>query len=46
MTIKLNEGDKSEASDAIARFVLSFFAPIYLVSMGLNANFITGFDLS
>jgi Kef-type K+ transport system membrane component KefB len=29
---------------AMSQFVLSFFAPIYFVSMGLNANFITHFD--
>ena len=27
-------------------FVLSFFAPIYFVSMGMTTNFITNFDLS
>jgi Kef-type K+ transport system membrane component KefB len=32
------------AHQAITHFVLSFFAPIYFVSMGLNANFITHFD--
>jgi Kef-type K+ transport system membrane component KefB len=42
-----NDGDeKDEARDAINHFALSFFAPIYFVSMGLNANFITRFDLA
>lgn len=31
---------------AMTQFVLSFFAPIYFVSMGLNANFITHFDFA
>lgn len=37
-------GSYDEAYRAISHFVLSFFAPIYFVSMGLNANFITNFD--
>lgn len=36
--------EHDEARDAIKHFALSFFAPIYFVSMGLNANFITDFD--
>jgi Kef-type K+ transport system membrane component KefB len=36
--------ETEEAQQAITHFVLSFFAPIYFVSMGLNANFITHFD--
>lgn len=36
--------DYDEAFRAIRNFVLSFFAPIYFVSMGLNANFVTHFD--
>lgn len=36
--------DYDEAYRAMRNFVLSFFAPIYFVSMGLNANFITHFD--
>jgi Kef-type K+ transport system membrane component KefB len=39
-----NGSEKNEARDAMAHFVLSFFAPIYFVSMGLSANFITHFD--
>lgn len=34
-----------EAHDVIQHFVLSFFVPIYFVSMGLSANFIANFDL-
>jgi K+:H+ antiporter len=33
-----------EAHDVISRFALSFFAPIYFVSMGMTANYITSFD--
>jgi Kef-type K+ transport system membrane component KefB len=32
-----------DAHDAIAAFVMSF-APIYFISLGMSANFITGFD--
>ena len=28
----------------VTRFVLSFFAPIYFVSMGMTTNYITNFD--
>lgn len=38
--------EHNEAHDAIMHFALSFFAPIYFVSMGLNANFITHFDFN
>lgn len=36
--------DAQEAHDAIAQFALSFFAPIYFVSMGMTTNFLTNFD--
>jgi Kef-type K+ transport system membrane component KefB len=39
-----HDQEHREAHDVIARFVLSFFAPIYFVSMGMAANFITNFD--
>lgn len=39
-----DNSEQTEAHETIANFVLSFFAPIYFVSMGLNANFITDFD--
>lgn len=39
------QGDEhKEAHDAIMTFALSFFAPIYFVSMGMTTNFITNFD--
>lgn len=37
--------EQNEAHDVIGQFVLSFFAPIYFVSMGMTTNFITNFDL-
>jgi len=36
--------EHQEAHDAITTFALSFFAPIYFVSMGMTTNFITNFD--
>ena len=33
-----------EAHEVIAHFVLSFFAPIYFLSMGMTTNFIANFD--
>jgi Kef-type K+ transport system membrane component KefB len=39
-----NDREKNEAHDVIAHFVLSFFAPIYFVSMGMTTNFVTNFD--
>jgi Kef-type K+ transport system membrane component KefB len=39
------QGDEHrEAHDVIARFALSFFAPIYFISMGMTTNYITNFD--
>jgi Kef-type K+ transport system membrane component KefB len=39
------QGDEhKEAHDAITNFALSFFAPIYFISMGMTTNFITNFD--
>jgi Kef-type K+ transport system membrane component KefB len=38
-------GTTSEVHLSIKNFVLSFFAPIYFVSMGLNANFVTNLDV-
>jgi Kef-type K+ transport system membrane component KefB len=35
---------RSEARSAVGHFVLSFFAPLYFVSMGMGANFVTHFD--
>jgi Kef-type K+ transport system membrane component KefB len=39
-----DDSERNEARDAMTHFVLSFFVPIYFVSMGLNANFIANFD--
>lgn len=39
---KKEEG--KEIRDIITYFALSFFVPLYFVSIGLNANFITNFD--
>lgn len=36
--------EHKEAQDVIMHFVMSFFVPIYFVSMGMSANFITNFD--
>lgn len=33
-----------EAHDVITNFALSFFAPIYFISMGMTTNYITHFD--
>jgi Kef-type K+ transport system membrane component KefB len=33
-----------EANTVITTFALSFFAPIYFISMGMTTNFITNFD--
>jgi Kef-type K+ transport system membrane component KefB len=35
-----------QAHEVIYHFVLSFFAPIYFVSMGLQANFLIHFDIA
>ena len=37
-------GEHQEAHDAITRFALAFFAPIYFVSMGMTTNYIANFD--
>ena len=36
--------ERREAYDVMNRFVSSFFVPIYFVSLGLTANFLTEFD--
>ncbi|MCE9604399.1 MAG: cation:proton antiporter [Planctomycetia bacterium] len=38
--------EREEAYGVMEHFVLSFFVPIYFVSMGLTSNFLTQFDLS
>ena len=39
------EAENEEAHRAVSQFALSFFAPIYFVSMGMTVNFVTNFDL-
>ncbi len=41
-----HNGETNEAHDVISHFALSFFAPIYFVSMGLTVNFAVNFDLA
>jgi Kef-type K+ transport system membrane component KefB len=38
--------EQKEAHDVIGHFVMSFFAPIYFISMGMTTNFIRNFDLT
>jgi Kef-type K+ transport system membrane component KefB len=39
------QGDEyKEAHDVITQFALSFFAPIYFISMGMTTNYLTNFD--
>jgi Kef-type K+ transport system membrane component KefB len=38
--------EQKEAHDVIGHFVMSFFAPIYFISMGMTTNFIRNFDLA
>jgi Kef-type K+ transport system membrane component KefB len=37
-------GVQRDAGDVIGHFVMSFFAPIYFISMGMTTNFIRHFD--
>jgi len=37
---------QQEAHDAVGFFALSFFAPIYFISMGMSTNFLVNFDLA
>ena len=39
------EKERHEAHDAVTHFALSFFAPIYFVSMGMGTDFIAHFDV-
>lgn len=39
-----SNADAKEAHDVITHFVLSFFAPIYFVSLGMTTNFLANFD--
>src|SRR6185295_5056686 len=38
--------EQKEAHDVIGQFVMSFFAPIYFISMGMTTDFIRNFDLT
>jgi len=39
------QGDEhQEAHDVIMRFAVSFFAPIYFISMGMTTNYLSNFD--
>src|SRR5262245_56368791 len=38
--------EQKEAHDVIGHFVMSFFAPIYFISMGMTTDFIRHFDLA
>ncbi|MDD5584495.1 MAG: cation:proton antiporter [Candidatus Omnitrophica bacterium] len=39
-----NDAARNEVRELMTNFALSFFAPIYFVSLGLNVNFISNFD--
>jgi Kef-type K+ transport system membrane component KefB len=38
-------GEQKQVHEVVYRFAISFFAPIYFVSIGLKANFAVNFDL-
>lgn len=44
IAVRQNNEEAKEAHDVITHFVLSFFAPIYFVSMGMTTNFFVNFD--
>ena len=37
--------ERNQAREVIYQFAVSFFAPLYFVSVGLKVNFVAGFDL-
>jgi Kef-type K+ transport system membrane component KefB len=41
-----SDRESKEAHEVFSHFALSFFAPIYFVSMGLGVNFITNLDVT
>lgn len=41
----LAPGEENDAHEVIYRFAISFFAPLYFVSIGLRADFAANFDL-
>jgi Kef-type K+ transport system membrane component KefB len=45
MALRRSDREHREARDAIARFALGFFAPLYFVSLGLTTDFRRSFDL-
>ena len=45
LSLAPSDQERSEAYEAMNQFVLSFFVPIYFVSMGLTTNFVANFDL-
>jgi Kef-type K+ transport system membrane component KefB len=45
IAVRQNNEMAREAHSIITHFILSFFAPIYFVSMGMTTNFVTNFDL-
>ena len=45
LSLAPSDEERSEAYEAMNQFVLSFFVPIYFVSMGLTTNFVTNFDV-
>lgn len=40
----LDSGEENEAHEVILQFAISFFAPLYFVSIGQRANFVKEFD--
>jgi len=42
----LGPGEQNDAHDVIHQFAMSFFAPLYFVSVGLRADFARNFDLA
>jgi len=46
--VALSGGDAEhrEAHEAMARFAMGFFAPLYFVSLGLTTDFVRSFDLA
>ena len=41
----LEPGEENDAHDVVYQFAVSFFAPLYFVSIGLRADFASNFDL-
>lgn len=40
-----NDEERNHAHEVVYQFAISFFAPLYFVSIGFKANFVTNFDL-